>query len=262
MKLVVIFAVVIFSSLTFARTKTICGPSDDRVWVSSNTKIARLAAKGENAGCTATMISRTCAITAGHCKSVLYKGEFNPPKSINRAPQPASKENTYLVDQDSIKYEYDGWSEKNGKDWAVFRFQKNNVTGKYPGENGNFYEVDFDEPATAGDAVTIYGFGIDKDDDDLHVALQVNSNEVFDLDTNDIGELTIIKHGIDTMGGNSGSSILRKSKEAPYQEKIIGVHTNGGCYAQGGANQGTAILAKANFLAAIKSCLATEQAEQ
>ena len=261
MKLIAILSIVLFSNIALARTKTICGPSDDRVFVASNTKVARIADKGENAGCTATMISRTCAITAGHCKRIMYKGEFNPPKSINRAPQPASKENTYLIDQDSIKYEYDGWSDKTGKDWAVFRFKKNESTGKYPGENGNFYEVDFDEPATVSDEVTIYGFGIDKNDNDLHAALQVNSNEVLDLDTNDIGELAIIKHGIDTMGGNSGSSILRKSKEAPYSEKIIGVHTNGGCYAQGGANQGTAILAKLNFLAAIKSCLAAEQAQ-
>jgi len=252
----------IATSLTLsvsANNKTICGSSDDRVYVQSNTKVLRLSAKGKNTGCTATMISHSCAVTAGHCKSVLYKGEIDPPKSNRRGnARSTSKDKIFLVDQDSIEYKYDGWSDLNGKDWAVFKFKKNERTGKLPGANGNFYEVDLENPAQEGDDVTIYGFGIDRDTRVLSGVLQVNSSVIDGLAENDLGELAIIKHTIDTMGGNSGSSILRKDTNFPYDYKVIGIHTNGGCYSAGGANEGTAIIGKPNFVKAIKKCLDSE----
>lgn len=251
------------SSMAFsasAMNKTICGSTDDRVYVKSNTKILRVSPKNKDMGCTATMISKSCAVTAGHCKASLYKGEIDPPKSTRRGAQRStSKDKIFIVDQDSIEYKYDGWSDLNGKDWAVFKFKKNERTGKFPGENGNYYEVDFDNPAQEGDDITIYGFGIDRNDRILNGVLQVNSSVIDGLGENDLGELAIIKHTIDTMGGNSGSSILRKSANFPYDEKVIGIHTNGGCYSSGGANEGTAIVGKPNFIAAIKRCLESEK---
>ncbi len=242
-----------------ASNKTICGISDDRVYVKSNTKVLRVSPKNKNLGCTATMISKSCAITAGHCKASLYKGEIDPPKSTRRGSQRSTtKDKIFMVDQDSIKYLYDGWSDLNGKDWAVFKFQKNNKTGKYPGENGNFYEVDLENPVQEGDDITIYGFGIDRDTRILNGVLQVNSSYIDGLAENDLGELAVLKHTIDTMGGNSGSSILRKSATFPFDEKVIGIHTNGGCYSAGGANEGTAILGKPDLVDAIKRCLESE----
>ena len=253
--LLAVFAVTNIS----ASNKTICGATDDRVYVSDNTKVLRISAKGKNMGCTATMISPSCAITAGHCKAALYKGEVNPPRSTRRGAQRSTKkELTYLVDQDSIKYLYDGWSDLNGKDWAVFKFKKNEKTGKLPGENGNFYQVDFNRPAQEGDDIRIYGFGIDRNDRNLNGVLQVHDSFITGLAENDLGELAILRHTIDTMGGNSGSSILRKSSEFPHEEKIIGIHTNGGCYSSGGANEGTAIYGKPDLIEAIKTCLAFE----
>lgn len=249
-----------FESL-LAFEKSICGPHDNRARVENNPRVLRVSKKGDNSGCTATMISESCAISAGHCKITLYKGEVNPPKSRGRRGRamPATKENTYYVDQDSIEYEYDGWSDKIGKDWSVFRFKRNEHTGKLPGENGNFYEVDLVDPIQNGDEITIYGFGIDKDNPELNTTLQIHTGKIIDQDTNDQGELAIMSHDVDTTGGNSGSSILRESRTPPYQKKVVGIHTNGGCHSRGGKNKGTIILSKPNLVAAIKRCLSTER---
>ncbi|MBW3086017.1 hypothetical protein KEM60_02228 [Austwickia sp. TVS 96-490-7B] len=51
-----------------------------------------------------------------------------------------------------------------------------------------------------------------------------------------IGEGRISYSDIDTLGGNSGSGILQATTG-----RLVGVHTNGGCAAQGGANSGVTI---------------------
>lgn len=261
MKFILGLSLIAISLSLNASEKSICGPSDNRISVQDNPRVLRVSKKGDNSGCTATMISERCAISAGHCKITLYKGEVNPPKSRGRRGRamPTTKENTYFVDQDSIEYEYDGWSDKLGKDWSVFQFKKNEHTGKYPGEKGNYYQVDLIDPIQNGDGIEILGFGIDEDNPELNATLQSHSGKIIDQDTNDQGELAILGHDIDTTGGNSGSSILRVSQLPPFEKKIIGIHTNGGCHASGGKNKGTIILNKPNLVAAIKRCLDKEK---
>ena len=65
-----------FSNIIYANSKSICGPSDDRE-LSFELPVGRLSALNKNFGCTVTLIGKTCAITAGHCYSVLEKVEFN-----------------------------------------------------------------------------------------------------------------------------------------------------------------------------------------
>ena len=60
-------------------------------------------------------------------------------------------------------------------------------------------------------------------------------------------------HIADTMGGNSGSSIIRES-----DEMIVGIHTNGGCYSRGGSNSATVISENQELVKAIRACLAEE----
>src|SRR5690554_7675225 len=105
-----------FCSTAMAATKSICGPADDRA-LSFDPHIGRLAVAGDNKGCTVTMISDDCAISAGHCLEVLEQAEFNTPISSDGNPQPADERDTYLIDQESIVYQDEG----PGKDWAVFK---------------------------------------------------------------------------------------------------------------------------------------------
>ena len=54
--------------------------------------------------------------------------------------------------------------------------------------------------------------------------------------TTDLSGSSITYDDIDTLGGNSGSGILRAS-----DGRLVGVHTNGGCTATGGSNSGVRI---------------------
>ncbi len=236
-----VLAALMTVSVYASNQKTICG-EDDRV-PSDLPKIGRLLGSlSDTGGCTLTMISRTCAITAGHCSGTFGIAEFNTPASVGGRIQHPAEEDIYPVDKKNTVYEYNGI----GDDWAVVRTLPNSITGKYAGDVQGFYQVAFEKPQN-GDIVRITGYGLDQSDPDRNLAQQTH-----------VGEVTSVRgssmyHVADTMGGNSGSSIIRES-----DEKIIGIHTNGGCYARGGSNAATAISENAKLVSAINDCLAEE----
>lgn len=238
-------SILLIGSTALAGVKSICGLQDDRA-LSFEPKVGRLAVQGEHKGCTVTMISDSCAISAGHCREVLDQAEFNTPISVDGEPQPAAAEDTYFIDQDSIVYQYEG----PGKDWAVFQIKPNAITGKLPGLVQGYYEVSFAKPSK-GSELRITGYGYDSGDMDKNFAQQSHTGTL-----EKVGGLfngTLIEHTVDTMGGNSGSSIVEESSQ-----KIVGIHTHAGCRANGGANKGTLISAHKKLKAAIKACLARD----
>lgn len=238
---------IFFTSLhSFASQKTICGATDDRD-LSFELKVGRLSTLDTHKGCTATLIGDSCAITAGHCAPVLIRAEFNTPISVDANPQPSKSEDVYLIDQDTIKLEDNG----PGKDWAVFKFKRNETTGKLPGEVQGYYNVSFNQ-VKKGDTIRITGYGVDSGDVTGNFAQQTHTGKI--VKAGGFFSKTHLKHTADTMGGNSGSSIiLEKTQE------IIGIHTHGGCYSGGGANQGTLINKHNNLVVAIKACLNSEK---
>ncbi|MEX0798720.1 MAG: trypsin-like serine protease [Bacteriovoracaceae bacterium] len=230
-------------SLTvFASPESICGEEDDRA-PSFNHKVGRLAVEGQHKGCTVTMISDDCAISAGHCLPVLEIAEFNTPASIGGKPQPSKLEDVYMIDKDSIVLEDKG----PGKDWAVLKIKRNHLTGKLPGEVQGHYDVSFQTPAK-GSMLRITGYGADSPDDERHFAQQTHTGKFRGLAAW-YGKAAF-KHTVDTMGGSSGSSILDENTG-----EIIGIHTHGGCRTNGGANMGTMISKHKKLKAAIKACL-------
>lgn len=229
------------STVAFAGPKTICGPSDDRV-LSYESEVGRLFTGDKHGGCTATMISDTCAITAGHCGSVLDKVEFNTPISRGGVPYPSKPEDIYDVDKSSIVLKNGG----PGRDWAVFKVKANNLTGKLAGEAQGYLEVSFSTPSI-GDQLKITGYGLDRDEDDKNLAQQTNSGA---LDSFSTWNRSAMNHTVDTMGGNSGSSIIQTSTG-----KIVGIHTHGGCTSSGGANTGTSVALNYQLKDAILKCL-------
>lgn len=234
------------ASLSFASTKSICG-QDDRV-LSFNAKIGRLSQDGDHKGCTATMISDSCAITAGHCKPVLVRAEFNTIPSQDNEPQASDLKDVYYIDQDSIESNDGG----PGDDWAVFKFKPNTITGKLPGVAQGNYNVSF-EKIKVGMKVEITGYGADNGDLDKHFAQQYHYGKIAELGDSMYGD-SVMRHIVDTMGGNSGSSIIRQDTQ-----EIIGIHTHGGCRSWGGSNMGTIISRHAKLMKAIKSCLASDK---
>ena len=90
-----IMLIVLIPVAGFGQTKSICGTADDRIPSFTN-EIGRISELKEYAGCTATMISNDCAITAGHCfRYEMVKMEFNTPNSPDNTPQAAKDSDTY-----------------------------------------------------------------------------------------------------------------------------------------------------------------------
>jgi len=224
-----------------SQQKSICGV-DDRV-PSSLPRVGRLLGKmSDPGGCTVTMIGRTCAITAGHCDSTFGIAQFNTPASIGGRIQHPSAEDMYPVDKANSEWAYRGL----GNDWAVLRVLPNTTTGKYPGDVQGFHDVDFGKPQT-GDVIRITGYGLDRSDPERNLAQQTHTGEITRFNR------STMYHVADTMGGNSGSSIIRES-----DGKVVAIHTNGGCSSRGGSNAATVISENAQLVKAIRTCLAEE----
>lgn len=226
-----------------AVNKTICGELDDRL-PSNDPVVARAIRKGDNGGCTVTMIGKTCAISAGHCVSTFEIAEFNTPASQNGQIGHPDPEDTYEFDSESLVYRNGGM----GNDYAVVRIRANNITGKLPGEAQGHYDVSFTAPKI-GDIVRITGYGLDRSEPERNLAQQSHTGPIASYATRGAG----MSHQVDTMGGNSGSSIILESTG-----EIIGIHTHGGCYTRGGSNGSTSIANHPELQAAITSCLQWE----
>lgn len=229
---------------SFAGVQTICGEEDDRV-LSFDTKIGRLFEGEKHAGCTVTMISESCGISAGHCEPVLVNAEFNTPISIDGEPQASRPQDTYQIDKETIISVNNG----PGDDWAVMNFKPNSLTGKLPGEAQGFYTVSFETPEK-GSELMITGYGRDSNDPDKNFAQQTHSGKLKKMGGLFYGK-TVFSHTVDTMGGNSGSTVINVSTG-----KVMGIHTHGGCGRTSGANMGTLISKHDKLKLAIKRCLA------
>lgn len=239
-------AMMVATTLQASQTEgaeSICGLQDDRV-LSYDSRIGRLAKGDKHIGCTVTMISKTCGVTAGHCKPALEYVEFGVPLS-NAAgvPQASKLENKYYIDQRFTTLQEGRYT--LGNDWGVVKFKKNEITGKLPGDVQGYYKVGLRIPQI-GDKVVITGFGLDHDDKDKNGVQQTHYGVV----TSKKASSSVFSYDADTMGGNSGSSILN------HKNEIIGIHTNGGCTKYGGSNTGVMLRHNRALRVAITKCLA------
>jgi V8-like Glu-specific endopeptidase len=231
----------------FAQNKTICGSEDDRK-PSFDLKVGRLNSEIGNGGCTVTMIGSTCAISAGHCKSTFVNAEFNTPETDKNGFAPTSKpEDIYKIDKSSIDYETG-----MGNDWAVLKIKANEITGKFPGDVYGHYNVNFDKEIDSG-TVRITGYGYSSNSKRSFIQ-QENAGEIMERKETSYGE--ILTYRVDTMGGNSGSSVIDVNSN-----EVIAIHTHGGCRSTGEttANKGTYIATNDELVKAIKACLASEE---
>ena len=224
---------------------TICDQSDDRMF-SAETRVGRLVSQvGGNGMCTATLIGPSCAITAGHCESVFNVLEFRVPMSTPSGRLVASDPKfQYELDRNFVMKSYSS----NGRDWAVLKFLPNSVTGYLPGDVQSWYSVSFANPPL-GSTLRIVGYGTGQDE---YRGVQRSHYGV--LSDGGHWNRPVLTYRVDTMGGNSGSSIV--DAQSGY---IIGIHTNGGCHTKGGVNRGTSIAYNLELQQAIQACIASER---
>lgn len=229
--------------------KSICGPVDERI-SSDDPKVARVRQAVNRAGCTLTMIGRSCAVSAGHCENSFEQAEFHVPLSVAGRSAPPAQENIYLVDQSSIESDIrrPNRGAVEGTDWAVMRLLPNRLTGLYAGDVQGHYAVTFRHPRL-GDELRITGHG-NSPDPELTYTQQTHLGVITEMTRE-----SVIYHNVDTTPGNSGSAIILEQTQ-----EVIGIHTHGGCRVEGGANSGTLLATNRDFARAIEQCLALEAA--
>ena len=240
-----ILLMTLFSFPSHSGDKTFCHEADQRqpsmiseIGRVLPSKSGRVGRRKHPSACSATMISANCAISAGHCVENLKYMEFQVPRSVDhyrlRHPQ---KKDIYEIDKATIKSAANG----PGDDWAVFKVKRNSVTGLNPGDVQGFLEIG---QASVFTTLRITGYGADHSPRTRHFTQQTDIGEFISINGSKV------EHTVDTMGGNSGSSIINEETGA-----IMGIHTHGGCTSTG-ANSGTYIQGHQKLLSAIKSCLA------
>lgn len=232
----------LIATTAFARNNyTICGEADERR-LSNEREIGRVIKPDAQVGCTITLVGRACAISAGHCLMDLQIAQFNT--FLNYYGHLSAKpEDTYEIDQSSIQSQNAG----HGKDWSVFRLKPNAVTKRLAGDVQGYLGISWLRVLPIGSSVTITGYGWKNQRDTKNGPQQTHTASLMGL------QGTSFYYDVDTMGGNSGSSVVNAANE------IIGVHTHGYCSEDGGANQGTMLSRHEQFKAALKECLRVEK---
>lgn len=233
-------------SSALASSNSICGPTDDRRF-HEDSRIGRISSDESQFKCTATLIGKSCAITAGHCVPFLKYVEFNVPLSINGWPQPSHADDKFYPDPAFLIYE----DRSIMGDWAVFKLKRNINSHDFPGESYGFYKVSFQEPLL-NDSIRIAGYGSDLEDGSKHFSLKEDLGMI--LSFKDDFPIKVLRHNIDTTNGDSGSAIVRQ-----LDQSIIGIHTQSGCRAIENdpinLNRGTLISAHIKLQNAIRNCL-------
>jgi len=192
------------------------------------------------AGCTGTLIGKSCMVTAAHCLDFFTYALFYFPTSRKDVPLP---EDVYMVDRVSVKM---GEDLRAGNDWAVFKLFPNKLTGKYPGDVQGYYPVNFRRPQRKQN-LRITGYGQD-DVFDISFTQQTATGTLKSI-TN--SQTLLLHHQVDTEPGNSGSAIVSENTQ-----EIIGIHTNGGCLPPNYTyNSGTAFYRNTKLRHAIDRCL-------
>ena len=230
-----------------AMNKSICGGEDNRR-PTRDSRIGRLQKKkSKKSGCTVTMVGTSCAISAGHCSTNPRQVHFNVPRSMDNGEiRNSDPRDVYQIVPESVIYEDQG----KGKDFAVMRLQRNEETGRYPGEVYGYHQVSFDFPRE-GDSMSVVSYGRDKDYLGGHLSYtqQVSYSRVFEINTTG----GFFGYRADTQKGSSGAPVFNDRGE------IIGVHTHGNCKTSGGLNYGTSIIHNAAFQNALMRCLYWEK---
>ncbi len=221
----------------------ICG-EDDRI-PAYDSRIGRMKLSHLDSACTATMISKNCAITAGHCLKHMKTLEFNVPLSVRGKAQFADMKDIYQIDQASIVYR----NTPPSTDWAVFKVKKNMYTKLSAGEANGYFKVNFELPKV-GEELMFSGYGTDLRGDGSHnYTLQTDHGKLEATQSLVFGKA--LHYSIDCTGGTSGSSVIRVK-----EQDIVGIHTHGGCPSI--SNHGTSIASKPELIQAIKACLSSD----
>ena len=212
--------------------ESICG-TDNRA-ASGDARVGRIMP----IGCTGWLVEDGQVLTAGHCiDSRTQVLQFDVPASqADGTPVAPGAADQYMIDQGSIVFENTGI----GNDWATLRIFANTQTGQtaHAAQGTAFRIVNDRDPAN----IRITGFGVDGPAPGFGNGPRDATNQTQQTDAGPRDSHTpsspnnsIIRYAADSQGGNSGGPVIDNAD----QGVAVGIHTNAGCFAGGGANQGT-----------------------
>jgi hypothetical protein len=202
---------------------TICGTNDDRKR-STDPRVSRLMS-ASGGGCTAWLINdpNGCQLSCAHCSvsggSII---QYNVPSSLSSGavqhPPPADQ---YAVDAESIQFpsRYDMSS-----DWAYFGTFPNTETGQTAREQagGASYTITSKMPSVTGQTLRVTGHGVTVPRTDINSqAQQTDTGKLMSI----VGH--VVRHRVDTTGGNSGGPVEEEGGSA------FAIHGYGGCTSSG-----------------------------
>lgn len=218
--------------------QVVVGPEDRSPSADPSVGRLRKARKGNYLFCTATLIGRNCAVTAGHCIMVSEVIEFDLEIVPNRFTY-ARPEATFEIDRAHIVRRNDG----KGRDWAVLPLRPNKKTGRRAGDERPPYLLAQQLPPIGGPLV-MTGYGAA---DNLYSFSQQTSQgsvkAVVDADP----AAVYLEHDVDSGNGSSGSALRDGETGA-----IVAIHTHGDSDRL--VNSGTVVFGNQDLQAAIASC--------
>ncbi|MSR75603.1 MAG: hypothetical protein EXS14_09080 [Planctomycetes bacterium] len=207
------------------QTDTLCG-TDNRIPSTDNRSMRLVSSPtSTGGGCTIWLAgSADCALTAGHCfTGSLSVAEANvPPSTSGGAAQHPSVQNQFSVNAATKIWNSGGV----GNDYGVCKLNANNLGQSATTLFGSF--VLNTAIPSAGTTMRITGYGTDSG------ASNVTNQTSTGPYSSTSG--TSVRYAVDSMGGNSGSPVIRES-----DGNAVGIHTHGGCTSTGGANSGTSL---------------------
>ncbi len=212
--------------------ESICEP-DDRV-SSIDPAIGRIILTydpyvEQNLCATGFIIPNGKIVTAGHViAELIIEGdwlEFNVKPSLPDGKlQYSDLEDRYIIDMNSISYQYEGPLQSGyGKDWAVFSVFPNSITGLTPIEAQESFKIvkKTNDPGNVNIRITGYG----KDNGTTN---HIQQTAIGPYNHNEPNFPDFHKYITDTENGNSGSPIVDESTGF-----VIGVHCQGQCSGYG-----------------------------
>jgi V8-like Glu-specific endopeptidase len=188
--------------------------------------------------CTATLVSRGCVITAGHCAIVFGVLEFDLEVVPNQFRY-AKPENLFVVDRKREVKSDNG----KGDDWAVLPVLRNKKTGKYPGDDRPIVPLAKLAPV-AEESVYVTGYGAAENL--FSFSQQSSKGRISQLHTDGpVGPY--FEHDVDTGNGSSGSAVRNATTG-----EILGIHTHGDT--DRFVNSGTVVPGNAVLIKALAEC--------
>lgn len=189
--------------------------------------------------CTVTLVSESCAITAGHCLPVIGRIHFGAEtfRSDTRTGSKSSLSD-FEVDPSFVR----ALSTQIGNDWAVFRILPHQISGRFPGEIYGYLELELNPQAAVPSQLQTVAYGVSGRFafDDL---MQMQSEGGVLWDSN-----RILYHDLDTGLGSGGTVLIDQ-----FNGKGYAIHTHGGCNTMGN-NKATIIGRVPNLVRAIRDC--------